>query len=97
MKTLDLIIQESREFVCVFWGKGEAGVVFYAPLTRIDGVTWIHPAWSKEFTWEGITQRAARIWQVSGSFWNPVGFRLIWQGEPLFTAPGEPVNPGGQP
>ena len=94
MKTLDLIIQESREFACEFWGKEGAGVVFYAPMTRIDGVTWIHPAWAREFTWPGITRRAARIWQVSGSLWNPGGFRLIWRGEPgplppVRQAPGE--------
>jgi hypothetical protein len=86
MKTLDRIIAESREFVCECWGKG--GVIFYAPVTRIDGVTWIHPAWAREFTWEAITLRSARIWQVSGSLWNPAGFRLIWHGEPLaFNSP----------
>jgi hypothetical protein len=97
MKTLDDIIRESREFVCEFWGKGEAGVTFYAPVTRIDGVTWIHPAWAREFTWEAVTQRAARIWQVSGSLWNPVGFRLIWRGEPLPIAPGSPADAGRRP
>jgi len=88
MKTLDETIRESREFVCEFWGQGEAGVALYAPLTRIDGVTWVHPAWAREFTWKAITQRAARIWQVSGSLWNPGSFRLIWRGEPPWIAPG---------
>ncbi len=82
MKTLDIIIRESREFVCEHWGQGEAGVAFYAPLTRIDGITWIHPAWSKEYTWPEITQRADRVWRISGSFWNPVAFRLIWHNIP---------------
>ena len=72
-------------------------MLFYAPLTRIDGVTWIHPAWAREFTWEAVTQRAARIWQVSGSLWNPVGFRLIWRGEPLLIAPSQPAAGGDQP
>lgn len=88
MKTLDLIIRESREFVCETWGKGEASVVFYAPLTRIDGITWIHPAWAREYTWKEITFRAARIWQISGSLWNPGTFRLIWRGEEAFGCAG---------
>lgn len=98
MKTMDRIIQESREFVCEHWGQGEASVVFYAPLTRIEGITWIHPAWAKEYAWDEITRRAARIWRVSGSLWNPVAFRLIWRGEPNFLSQGEPtLIPGGQP
>ena len=87
MKTLDIIILESREFVCEYWGQGEASVAFYAPLTRIDGITWIHPAWSKEYTWSEITSRADRVWRISGSFWNPVGFRLIWHNIPESGAP----------
>jgi|GEM_PF-1769447 len=82
MSTLDHLIRESREFVCEHWGAGEASVAFYAPLTRIDGVTWIHPAWAREYTWEEITGRATRIWRVSGSLWNPLAFRLIWRGAP---------------
>jgi len=93
MKTLDRLIQESREFVCEQWGQGEASVAFYAPVTRMDGITWIHPAWAKESTWRDITLRADRIWRVSGSFWNPVGFRLIWRGEPALA----PSLEGGQP
>jgi len=84
MKTMDCIIRESREFVCERWGQGEASVAFYAPVTRIDGITWIHPAWAKEATWGEITARAARIWRVSGSLWHPVAFRLIWRGESTF-------------
>jgi len=84
MKTMDVIIRESREFVCEHWGQGEASVVFYAPLTRIDGITWIHPAWAKEYTWAEITLRADRVWRVAGSLWNPIGFRLIWRGLPAF-------------
>ncbi len=80
MKTSHSTIAESREFVCEEWGKGEETVTFYAPITREDGVTWIHPAWARESTWGAITARADRIWRVSGSFWNPGGFRLIWQG-----------------
>ena len=92
MKTMDHIIRESREFVCEHWGQGEACVVFYAPLTRIDGITWIHPAWAREGTWGEITARAARIWRVSGSLWNPVAFRLIWRGEPSMLATNEPAT-----
>ena len=80
MKTMDQLIRESREFVCESWGKGEANVVFYAPVTRFDGRTWIHPAWAREAVWSDITLRADRIWRVSGSLWNPLGFRLIWRG-----------------
>ncbi len=79
-------------------GQGDASVVFYAPVTRIDGITWIHPAWAKEYTWAEITLRAARIWRISGSLWNPVAFRLIWRGEPNFFAENEPpAVPGRQP
>ena len=80
MKTSHSMIAESREFVCEEWGKGEETGRFYAPVTRVDGITWIHPAWARESTWGAITARAARIWRVSGSFWNPGGFRLIWRG-----------------
>ena len=98
MKTIDYIIQESREFVCEQWGKGEASVVFYAPVTRMYGITWIHPTWARECTWGEITARAARIWRVSGSLWNPVAFRLIWRETPDFSTPKEPVAlPGSQP
>lgn len=78
MKTFQNIIAESREFVCEVWGKGEATVTFYAPLTRVDGLTWIHPTWAREAAWGKITARADRIWLITGSFWNPLGFRLIW-------------------
>jgi hypothetical protein len=78
MKTFPNIIIETREFVCEEWGKDEETVTFYAPLTRVDGVVWIHPAWAREAPWAAITARADRIWRVSGSFWNPIGFRLIW-------------------
>ena len=80
MKTAHEIIRESREFVCEVWGKGEANVAFYAPMTRENGVVWIHPAWAREATWESMVSKADRIWRVSGSFWNPVGFQLIWKG-----------------
>lgn len=86
MKTLDAIIRESREFVCESWGIGDAKVFFYAPVTRFGGRTWIHPAWAREAAWPEITLRADRIWQVSGSLWNPGGFRLVWRG------PGLPVR-----
>ena len=94
MKTMDRIIRESREFVCEHWGQGDASVVFYAPLTRVDGITWIHPAWAREASWGEITLRAARIWRVSGSLWNPVAFRLIWRSEPGFAAPFTPLPKG---
>ena len=85
MKTLDLIIQESREFVCEPWGEGEASITRYAPVTHFEGITWIHPAWAREATWPEITLRADRIWRVRGSLWNPIGFHLIWRGEPILT------------
>ena len=80
MKTFHRHICESREFICEEWGKADETVTFYAPLTRVDGKLWVHPAWAKEATWAAITSRADRIWRVSGSFWNPVAFRLIWNG-----------------
>jgi len=80
MKTSCEIIRESREFVCEVWGKGEATMTLYAPLTRQDGRVWIHLAWAREATWGSMVSRADRIWRVSGSFWNPVGFELIWKG-----------------
>jgi len=95
MKTLDLIIRESREFVCEHWGPRNAGVTFYAPLTRVDGLTWIHPTWAKEYRWDEITAKATRIWRVSGSLWNPVGFSLIWREESTLLATQEGV--GGLP
>jgi hypothetical protein len=97
MKTLDQIIRESREFVCESWGKGDANVLFYAPVTRFDGRTWIHPTWAREATWWDMTQRADRIWRVSGSLWNPGEFRLVWRAEaglPLPQAGASAVRPG---
>lgn len=91
MKTLDQLIRDSREFVCEQWGPNGASVAFYAPLTRLDGITWIHPAWAKEYPWMEITARATRIWRISGSLWNPGHFRLIWRGTailPLVPQPG---------
>lgn len=76
-RTLDQWIGASTEFVCERWGEGEACVEFYAPVTRLDGMTWIHPAWAREYEWPDICRRATRIWLVSGSLWNPRDFRLI--------------------
>ncbi|MEI8235503.1 MAG: hypothetical protein WCH57_12580 [Verrucomicrobiota bacterium] len=87
MKTLDQLIRESREFVCESWGVGDANVLFYAPVTRFDGRTWIHPAWAREAAWSEITVRADRIWRVSGSLWNPLAFRLIWRGDAVLPVP----------
>jgi hypothetical protein len=81
---MDRAIAESTEFVCEKWGVGNASVSWYAPVTRADGVTWVHPTWAREASWEEITKRATRIWKVTGSLWNPSGFRLVWQAlEPL--------------
>lgn len=80
------VIPASTRFVCCRWGEEEAGVEFYAPVTCIDGALWIHPAWAREYTRQEIRRRATAIWKVSGSFWNPGVFRLIYSG------PG-----GGQP
>ena len=78
-KTLDRMIAESTEFVCERWGQGEAFVEFYAPLTRgTDGITWIHPAWARDYPWEEITARATCIWRVSGSLWNPGTLTLVF-------------------
>jgi len=77
MKTLDELIAASTEFVCERWGTGEASVLFYAPLTRTGGMTWIHPGWAREYEWGEIRRRATRIWAVSGSLWNPGDFSLI--------------------
>ncbi len=86
-KTLDRMIAESTEFVCEHWGQGEASIELYAPVTRgIDGTTWIHPAWGRDYPWKEIVARATRIWRVSGSLWNPGTFTLIYckriSGEP---------------
>ncbi len=78
-KGLDERIAESTEFVCERWGKGEASVEFYAPVTRMDGMTWLHPTWAKEWRWEDLQCRATRVWRVSGSLWNPREFVLVWE------------------
>ena len=79
--TLDNLIASSTEFVCETWGQGEASVAFYAPITRDNGVTWLHPTWAREATWVDIRERATRIWRVRGSLWNPRGFVLMWSSD----------------
>ena len=74
------IVSASTQFVCCRWGEEEAGVEFFAPVTRINGVFWIHPAWAREYPWPEIRQRASAIWRISGSFWNPGAFRLVHRG-----------------
>ena len=76
--TLDHTIAASTEYVCECWGHGDAAVIFYAPLTRENGMVWIHPTWAREFAWSEIKGRATRIWRVNGSLWNPRDFQLIW-------------------
>ena len=78
IETRDRSIMASTEFVSESWGQGDATVVFYAPLTRENGMIWLHPAWAREYPWEEITRRATRIWKVTGSLWNPREFVLIW-------------------
>jgi len=79
-------IAESTEFVCERWGKGEEWIAFYAPVTRLNGALWIHPTWMREYRWEDLVRRATRVWLISGSFWNPGGFRLIHRREPAQAA-----------
>lgn len=77
MKTIDRLIAESTEFVCEKWVT--SGLCWYAPVTRWNGMTWVHPTWAKEVSWEEITRRATRIWEVHGSLWNPSGCRIVWE------------------
>lgn len=70
-------ITASTEFVCELWGRGEATVAFYAPVTRHGGFIWIHPTSARNASWEEMKRRATRIWQVHGSLWNPRDFTLI--------------------
>jgi len=78
MSTLDKSIAASTEFACECWGHGDATVSFYAPITRENGMIWMHPTCAREFKWAEIQGRATAIWRVSGSLWNPRGFELIW-------------------
>ncbi|MEI6351912.1 MAG: hypothetical protein WCP06_12500 [Verrucomicrobiota bacterium] len=75
---LDQLIEASTEFVCEQWGQGEAALTLYAPVTRIDGTTWVHPAWAREATLTEMKKRATRIWKVRGSLWNPQEYVLVW-------------------
>ena len=77
--TLDQLIEASTEFVCERWGQGEAALTLYAPITRIDGTTWVHPGWAREATLSDMKLRATRIWNVRGSLWNPQEYVLIWE------------------
>ena len=77
--SLDQLIETSTEFVCEQWGQAEGTLTLFAPVTRIDGITWIHPAWARESTWAEMQQRATRIWCVRGSLWNPREYVLIWE------------------
>jgi hypothetical protein len=95
LKTLPQLIAESREFVRQTWGQEEACLHFYAPLTRMDGLTWVHPAWAREASWRDITRRAERIWSLSGSFWIPGLFRLIWHAPWALVPEGEGALRGG--
>jgi len=70
-------IAASTEFVCEEWGRGEATVAFYAPVTRRGRALWIHPTWARTASWEEMKRRATRIWLIRGSLWNPREFTLI--------------------
>lgn len=79
MHTTDGEISASREYVCEQWGSGEAVVELYAPVTRQGRRTWVHPTWARQMTLEQAKRCADRIWQVTGSLWNPTAFRLVYQ------------------
>jgi len=78
MKTLDRLIEASTEFVYEQWGRGEASLMFFAPVTRDAGTVWTHPTWAREYTWDEITRKATRIWRVRGSLWNAQEYSLVW-------------------
>ena len=78
MKTFHESVMDSTEFAAMRLGNGDKSVTFFAPITRIEGVTWIHPTYQREFTWDEAKKIASRIWIVSGSLWNPVAFRLVY-------------------
>ena len=91
MQTIDEAIRSSTEFVCERWGQGEGAIEFYAPVTRLDGMTWVHPTWAREAAPEAIRRRATRIWLVSGSLWNPRGYALVYGRGLERPAEGEPA------
>lgn len=76
---LDRMVAQSREFVCQRWGDHDAYVELYAPVTRWNGAFWIHATWARECPAAEIRARATRIWAISGSFWNPGVFRLLYR------------------
>ncbi len=81
MSSTQELASASTEFVCETWGAGEASVTFYAPVTRCGGAVWIHAASARDLPWCEVERKATRVWQVSGSLWNPLAFRLIWSAE----------------
>ena len=78
MKTFPELIAESTEFVCSEMGFGQEDykILRFAPVTRLDGMVWIHATHAREATLDEMRRRASIIWKVV-DFWNPGEWRLI--------------------
>ncbi|HWL51729.1 MAG TPA: hypothetical protein VNQ90_04800 [Chthoniobacteraceae bacterium] len=73
----------SREFaVCRWYGKDDGYIEFFAPITRDQGVTWIHVSRAFDSTLESMKSQAARIYEVTGSLVSPKSFKLIYDCSP---------------
>ena len=82
MKTIDVIIAESTEFVFEEIGRGAMGKILrFAPVTRFDGCVWIHPTYAREATFDDMKTRASIIWRVT-SLWNTGTFKLAYKNYP---------------
>ncbi len=82
-RTIDEIIETATDYAAQEIFKDGDSITLYAPITVIDGVTWIHPTHAKDLPFEEVSRRAVRIWKIRGSFWNIAGLRLIWSREPI--------------
>ncbi|XHR29622.1 MAG: hypothetical protein ACFUZC_03500 [Chthoniobacteraceae bacterium] len=79
MKTISRIVAESTEFVFEEIGYGpSAKILRFAPVTRIDGIVWVHPTYARESTLAQMKGRASLLWQIT-SLWNPGPWRLVYQ------------------
>jgi len=73
----------SQEFALFRWhGKDDGFVEFFAPITRDNGITWIHISRAFDSTFESMKSQATRIYEVTGSLVSPKSFKLIYDCSP---------------